>query len=734
MRPLFIATVFVNAALLFAVQPMFARLVLPLLGGVPAVWNTALVFFQAALLAGYAYAWAVSARLPLKLQLPVHLAVMAVPLALLPIALPAGWAPPAAGSPVAWQLMLMVATVGLPFFALATNATLLQHWLSRSRDAAAGDPYFLYSASNLGSAAALIAYPAAIAPLLGLALQGVAWSAGYGLLVLLLAAAAWRTWQRRADAGDAETPLPPAAAATDIRWRHRLAWTALAFVPSSLLLGVTAHVSAEVTVAPLLWVVPLTLYLLTFVNAFARRPWIPQRAAVALQAWAAIVLAATFFLRVESIALVFVVHLAAFFLACLVCHGELAARRPGVAGLPEFYLWLALGGALGGAFNALAAPLLFTAVLEYPLALVLACALRPALDGAGAGADNARRARRGDLLYPAALAVGLYVGLLALDRVGWVAGLAALGLGGLACYAMRARPHRFALAIAALLAFGAAAVTATSDVVERQRSFFGVHKVLRDRAHDAYQLVHGVTVHGTQLRAPEMRRTPVDYYHWEGPLGQLFRALAEDGQPGRVALVGLGAGASLCYRRPGDAWRVYEIDPAVVALARDTRFFHFVAECGGDAEIVLGDGRLGLARPGTGPFDLIILDAFASDAVPAHLLTAEAMALYRRLLAPGGLIAAHVTNRFMDLAPVVAAAAEAAGMAAVEQFHAPTPPTLAKASRWVVVAADAGRLDAVAAGGRWKKLAASSPPWTDDHWDILAAIRWGGSDPAAGRR
>ncbi len=725
MRLLFVVTVFVNAALLFLVQPMFARMVLPLLGGVPAVWNTALVFFQTALLAGYAYAWAASARLPLRLQLPAHLLVMALPLIMLPVAVPTGWSPPAGVSPVAWQLALMAATVGPPFLALATNATLLQHWLGRSRDAAANDPYFLYSASNLGSVLALVAYPAIAAPLLGLAQQGRAWSAGYVVLVALLAFAAWRTWRGRAG-----TPPPAAATAPAVAWRQRFAWAALAFVPSSLLLGVTQHLSSEVTVAPLLWVVPLALYLLTFVNAFARRPWLRHDVAVAVQAWTAILLAALFSLRVGAIALVFAVHLVAFFFACLVCHGELAARRPGVARLPEFYLWLALGGALGGAFNALAAPLLFSSVVEYPVAVALACALRPATAGPG----DARAGRR-DVLYPLALALALAAALLLLDRVGWTAGMLAISLGGLACYAMRARPIRFALAIAALLGFGAAASWRDTDVAARERTFFGVHKVLRDAGRDAYQLVHGVTVHGTQYAAANLRRAPTDYYSADGPLGQLFRFLDRDPQPRRVALVGLGAGASLCYRRPGDDWRVYEIDPAVVRLARDQRFFHFVADCAPDAPVVLGDARLSLARPGVAPFDVIVLDAFSSDAIPAHLLTVEAMALYRRLLAPGGIVAVHVTNKFMALVPVVAAAASANGMAALDQYHEPRPHGLGKRSRWVMVAADARRLDALAAaagGGDWRNAVAAAEPWTDDYWNILAVIRWGGSDPTVG--
>jgi len=729
MLQLFSVAIFLNALLLFWMQPMFARMVLPLLGGAPAVWNTALVFFQAGLLAGYAYAHFINARLAVRWQGPVHMAVMLVPLAVLPIGIAQGWTPPADAHPVPWLMALMTVSVGLPFFAVATNGALLQHWFSRTGHRDAGDPYFLYSASNLGSLIALLGYPVLFAPFLGLASQSRLWTAAYVVLAGLIG---WCAWKARLKAAS-ETPAAPADSPVTgpvtgpVTWKTRGAWTVLALVPSSLLLGVTTHISSEVTVAPLLWVVPLALYLLTFVNVFARRPWISHAWAVRLQALLVIVLAITFNMRLGAIGLVFALHLGAFFLTALVCHGELARQRPPVRRLTEFYLWLAVGGALGGVFNALLAPLLFDGVVEYPLAIILACALRPVLSKTAPGDAIL------DVFLPAALAAlllapFLFSGFLVADVAGWVL-VIVLTSAAAASFWMRTRPLRFALSIAVLLTAGGAA-SGGGEVAEMRRTFFGIHKVLRDAPNNLHQLVHGMTLHGTQFAAPERWREPMDYYHAAGPLGQFFSVLGrEEPEPGKsrtAALVGLGAGASVCYRRPDERWTFFEIDPMVETLARDTRYFHFLEACGGGTKVVLGDARLRLAEAGTGPFDIILLDAFGSDAVPAHLLTVEAMALYRRRLAPGGFILFHLSNRHMDLGPVVAGILKAAGMTGLIQVHHPDPAVLgARASRWVLAAARAERLIPFAADGRWRPLkAGQSRPWTDDYWNILAAIKW----------
>ena len=719
MLRLFAATIFLNALLLFWVQPLFVRMVLPLLGGAPAVWNTAMVFFQTGLLAGYAYAHFINARLPARAQAPVHLAVMLVPLVVLPVAVAGGAAPPVDANPIPWLIWLMTVSVGLPFFALATNGVLLQRWFSLSGHAGADNPYVLYSVSNLGSMIALLGYPFVFEPLMGLTRQSTVWAVVYAGLVVLIGVCGWRAHRGLVPAQSPAVESPPAA---PVSWNTRAWWVALAFVPSSLLLGVTAHISTDVAVAPLLWVAPLALYLLTFVNAFARRPMISHAKAVGIQAVLAIGLAVTFNLSIGAIGLVFALHLAAFFFTALVCHGELVQRKPPVRDLTSFYLWLAVGGALGGVFNALAAPLLFSSVAEYPIAILLACALRPVLAGR-------RRAMVRDFGYPALLAAVLLAPFLMPQfRVagvpGWVLVLV-MSYAAAAVFAMRTRPVRFALAIAALLTVGGVA-SVTMDVVETRRTFFGIHKVVRDRANNMVQLYNGMTLHGTQFSDPARRRQPTDYYYPGGPLGQFFDVLRRDDSRRRVAIIGLGAGATVCYRRPGEDWVFFEIDGQVEALARDTRYFHFLESCAGETPVVLGDARLRIAEGGTGPFDVIILDAFGSDAVPAHLLTKEAMALYQSRLSPGGIMLFHLSNRHMTLEPVAAGMLQSVGMKGLAQTHIPDPPRLGtRKSLWVLGADNWAALEPFAADGRWRRLApVTSRPWTDDHWNFLAAIKW----------
>ena len=727
MLHLFTATIFLNALLLFWMQPLFVRMVLPLLGGSPAVWNTAMVFFQTGLLAGYAYAHFINARLPARAQAPLHMLVMVLPLAVLPIAVSSGGSPPADANPIPWLIWLMTVSVGLPFFAVATNGALLQRWYSYSGHAAAGNPYVLYSASNLGSMIALLAYPFVLEPLMGLHQQSTLWTGVYAGLVGLIGVCGWRV-NRGLLPAPAAVPEDISSVSPD-SWNTRAKWVVLAFVPSSLLLGVTTHISTEVAVAPLLWVVPLALYLATFVNVFARRPWISHSRAVGIQAVLAILLAVTFNLRIGAIGLVFALHLAAFFFTALVCHGALVKRKPPVRDLTSFYFWLAVGGALGGGFNALAAPWLFSGVAEYPIAVILACALRPVLRPVLSG-HEARRALVRDVVYPMLLAGVLLAPFLIPEfRVAGLAGwvlVIVMTYAAAAAFAMRLRPVRFALAMAALLMAGGMASSDGMEVVEKRRTFFGIHKVVKDSAHNLHQLYHGMTLHGTQFLSPDRQREPTDYYYPGGPLGQFFDVLRRDDSRRRVAIIGLGAGATACYRRPGEDWVFFEIDRQVEALARDPRYFHFLELCGGRTPVVLGDARLRMGEEGTGPFDVIILDAFGSDAVPAHLLTTEAMALYRSRLSPGGFMLFHLSNRHMALEPVAAGLLQSAGMTGLAQTHFPDPPRPGtRASLWVMGAESMDGLAPFAEGGRWRRLAPATPrPWSDDYWNFLEAIKW----------
>ena len=746
---LYSLTLGLSALLLFWVQPMFARMVLPLLGGAPAVWNVAMVFFQAALLAGYLYSHLSTRWLGPRGQAALHLPLLALALLALPIAVAPGWQPPAT-TPAWWLLGLLTVSLGAPFFMVATTAPLLQRWFAASGHRDAHNPYFLYGASNIGSIAALLGYPLLLEPLARLSQQSSLWTAGYVALIAGIGLCAIVVLRRRRPSGpsvsDTKVSDTDSSAAknggkpeifnavsdtpvsdtddTDgegrVGWRRCLHWLALAFVPSGLLLATTQHLTTDVVAIPLFWVVPLALYLLTYVIVFARRPLLRQRWMLKLQPLLLIALALTFYWQVNALWFVLPLHLAAFFVTAMVCHGELAARRPAVDQLTAYYLWMAVGGVLGGSFTALLAPLLFDTVLEYPLLLVAACLLRP-------NPTSTARAWLLDLGLPLLL---LGTGLLPLLAYAHLAhpGLALI-VGfyvayGLFAYAQFARPLRAALALSALLLAGFIAAHGEDRVLVRERSFFGVHRVEAAAGGALHLLQHGTTVHGAQYTEPARWREPLTYYTADGPLGQLFAwpPLAE--RLHRVGAIGLGAGAIACYRQPGQVWSFLEIDPVVVRLARDTRYFHYLSECAPEAEILLGDGRLTLEHGGLAPFDLLVLDAFSSDAIPLHLLTREAFALYLRQLTPRGVLMVHITNRHLDLRPVLASLAADAGLAAVEQsFTAPDQGAgYPVPTRWVAMARAHELLPPP--DGRWQPLptAPGQPVWRDDFANILGPL------------
>jgi spermidine synthase len=714
----FAATMLLGAFLLFAIQPLFARLALPLLGGAPVVWNTAMVFFQGALLAGYGYAHLLGCVLGLRGQIAIHLGLLALAALWLPVMLDAGWTPPSGAAAIPWLLVLMAWMLGLPFVAVAATAPLLQRWFAATGHAAAADPYFLYASSNLGSVGALLAYPLLIEPTLTLHVQSLAWTCGYGALALAITGCALILWRSRSP-GMIAARVAASEEGAALDWRIRLRWLALALVASALLLAVTAHATTDLAAVPLLWVVPLALYLLTYVIAFARRPLLRHSWTIRAQPFVLIPLV-LIFTRNLPFWVGLPLHFLALFVTALVCHGELARLRPPVSHLTEFYFWLAAGGVLGGAFTALLAPLLFDRVLEYPLALVAACLLRPAV------AAGPRR-KASDLAL--ALAVGALIalrgGALGLDLAVATRIVVLTLLSALLLYALAARPLGFALGIAAAL--GATLLTPGSDaVLARERSFFGVYTVKRDPT-GFHVLVHGTTVHGAEsIEAPEWRE-PLTYYHRAGPLGQLFTTYGR--RLRSVGVVGLGLGTVACYRQPGRHWTFYEIDPLVERIARDERHFHYLAACGAGADVRTGDARLTLRAAPSGHYDLLILDAFSSDAIPIHLITREALTLYLDKLAPGGVIAWHVSNRNLDLGPIIGDLAADAGLAAWVRIDQPPPPALAayrSASEWIALARHADDLGALVADTRWRRLdaRAGARPWTDDFAPIVDALRW----------
>ncbi|MGH2351166.1 MAG: spermidine synthase, partial [Chloroflexota bacterium] len=695
---LYTATIFTGSALLFLVQPMFGRMLLPLLGSSPTVWNTALVLYQGGLLAGYGYAHLTTTWRGVRRQAALHVVLLALPLLALPIDLPAGWTPPAREWPIPWLLATMLVSVGLPFFVVATSSPLLQRWFAGTGHPAAADPYFLYAASNLGSLLALLSYPLLLEPRLGLTAQSQLWSAGYGLLALLTLAcglALWRAHGELAATPSRRSQVPsPKSQVTNRRlrtwdlglgtwWRRRLRWLLLAAAPSSLLLSVTAHISSDIAAVPLLWVIPLAIYLLTFVLVFARRPLLSHRLMVRALPFVLLPLVVALAVRAtQPILPLMALHLAGLFVVSMVCHGEVAADRPPSHYLTEFYFWLALGGVLGGAFSALAAPLLFNTVAEYPLALVVACLAGYRHHDAPDDRDDrgerrttaGRRERVLDVGLPLALGA-LAAGLLLRGREGGLT-TSAVGIAlvfgpvALICLSFRRRPLRFGLAIAAILLASAQFYVDRGDVLLVERSFFGVHRVRRATLEpdtSYHVLVHGTTVHGLQSLDPSRRQEPLLYYHSSGPVGQIFRALGPGDAARPVAVVGLGAGGLACYGAPGQRWYFYEIDPEVERIARDPQYFTFLRDCPPDVQVILGDARLSLTEAPPGAYHLIVLDAYSSDAIPIHLITREALAIYLDKLAAGGVLAFHISTRHLDLAPVLGRLARDAGLVCLVQ-------------------------------------------------------------------
>lgn len=721
----FAATVFSSAFLLFLVQPMFGRMVLPLLGGSPAVWNVCMLFFQAALLGGYLYAHLTTRHLGVRRQAAVHLVAIAAAGVMLPLSV-AGAAPPGDAAPTSWLLLLLASTVGLPFLVLAGTGPILQRWFAESGSPGAKDPYWLYAASNLGSLLALLAYPFLLEPRLRLAEQSTGWTLGYAALGLLTAGCALLV--RRAPAGGAAaTEVAAPREAAPVRLGERAAWVGLAFLPSSLLLGATTYLTTDLTPAPLLWVVPLALYLLSFILVFAQRPPLPH--AWMLKAQPTLVAAVLYLLLASSLsrpAVAVPVHLAALFVTAMVCHGALARRRPAPVHLTEFYLWIAVGGVLGGVFNVLVAPTVFTSTWEYPLVLVLACLARP-------------WPRRRHLLDPRTIlrAVG-FAGALFLLTGGAGAGLptpVVLGVAALLMVllspALGRAPLWLALCLGTVYVLRVAQEPEARETLHAERSFFGHYRVFAQRGPESYHvLTHGSTLHGAQSRAEGRERAPLTYYVPFGPLGDVFATTGIAPRERRIAVVGLGVGTAAAYATEGERWTFFEIDPGIERIARDPRLFTYLADSPAPTRVVLGDARLSLAqeaREGAPTYDLIVLDAFTSDAVPVHLLTREALDVYLSRLAEGGRIAFHVSNRYLRLEPVLAALARESGLAVrVGAWSVRRGKPYENSSTWVVLAREERDLGGLADDRRWREAKPDPAvrPWTDDHSSILDVFNW----------
>ncbi len=723
---LYAATLFGSALLLFVVQPMFAKMVLPRLGGAPSVWSVALVFFQVALLLGYGYAHLISRMLPPGRGAFVHLIVLAGAAATLPIGIAAGFDTPPDSGIAFWLIGLFAASIGMPFVALSASAPLLQHWFAASGHRQAGNPYVLYAASNLGSFAALLVYPFVIEPLLPLREQAHLWSFGFAALAVFVAIAGLLVARRA-------LPDVPASIASGARpsFADRLRWTALAAVPSGLVIAITSFATTDIAAAPFLWVIPLAMYLATFVAVFRDRPWFEHATIAGLAPIAVAPVAVTLLGVIKPHWLAAIAfNLLAFAVVTLVCHGELYRRRPAPAHLTEFYLWIAVGGAIGGAFAGLFAPYAFDNIYEYPILIAAALLALPGVFSAGA--STFLRQAGPVLAAAAAVAVARMAYGGALPDFTDVACKIATVFLVILIFLRRKQPAEvFALVVLAFVFTGA--WTPGLNRIDMTRSFFGVHQVI-DTADGAYRvLMHGTTIHGAvRLRgengaALTGRPEPLTYYYFGGPISEAI-ALTRSARGGlnNVAVVGLGAGSLACQRKDPEDWTFYEIDPKVVQIARDPRLFRFLSACAPSASIVLGDARLTLAAA-PARYDLIVLDAFSSDTIPVHLLTREAFAIYLSRLAPRGVLVIHASNRHLDLAPVVAAAAAADGLVALlknENLGEPGEAHFRAGSVAMALARDTADLGDLPARAGWRRLdpTPNVAAWTDDYSNILGAM------------
>ena len=725
-RYLFVVTIVVGSFLLFLIQPMVARLALPRLGGAPNVWNSAMLVYQALLLSGYAYAHLIG-RLGLQKQFVLHLSLFLLAGFSLPIAL-VDWASFGPGLEVLWVPALLFASIGPVFFVVSAQAPLVQRWYAASPEA--GDPYPLYAGSNLGSFAGLLSYPLLVEPNLTLSQQTWLWTGGYivlGVLVLLLARTRWQSEPVQA-LGEQH-----AEATEQVSWKRILLWLMLAAVPSGLMLSTTTMLTTDIFAMPLLWVLPLGLYLLSYVPAFSEN----RRFSQILTQIAPLVLLLVGGLAMGTLVagglLVVLLTLFMLFIISVALHGRLYDLRPDSSHLTLFYLVMSAGGVLGGLFTALIAPIIFDWVWEHPI-LVLAAAMLIPLGGFWAWQirveENAKW-RLPFLMAAIALAcAGAYV--VSLSFLNDMNYLAIGTFFTMACLAILVKFERFAFVMVLLLMMigsGGARHLVAYESGDRNRSYFGVYNVKDNEQRGVRELIHGTTKHGSQFIAPDLQREPTTYYGRSSGVGMLLDNAAEVfGAESEVGIVGLGAGTLACYRSPEQRYRYYEIDPAILDYSNTGRFT-FLSQCSPAARTVLGDARLELERERAAQYDVLVVDAFSSDAIPVHLLTLEAFQIYNRAIRDDGALIVHISNRFLDLEPVLASAAQDCGCSiALRLDDNPVAEDELTPSRWVVMTRDSVVLERImqeTGADLWRDIGPPlDDPWTDDYASILTVLKW----------
>lgn len=697
---------------------------MPLLGGSPSVWNTCVLFFQTLLLLGYLYSLALTKWLSLRLQAGVHFLLVAFIAIYLFTLQPTSISTVQYGNPTLWLLKTLFVSVGLPFFVLSASSPLLQSWFSRVKHQLSLDPYFLFAASNAGSLIALVSFPLVLEPSFALNHQYQFWRVGFLTLTALTAVIVFTLRSTTSDRTEQNTP------STTLSTLRRLKWIALAAVPSSLMLGVTTYITADVAAVPLLWVVPLAIYLLTFVIAFSRKQFASltnlNRVTVVGALLVILILASG---ATEPAWILIATNLAFFFFAALVCHTQLAKDRPAVAHLAEYYLWIAVGGALGSLFNVLIAPFVFRSIVEYPLMIALACILQ----GTESQDTETRQTKFFDFVYPLGLYV-LTVGLALLVAYVRVNSpilkvLVVLGIPLIIInHFFRQRPLRLALSLLAVMLASVYYSGSSDRTLHRFRNFFGSTRVTTDVSGKINSLHSGNTIHGRQFAEQSRRCEPLSYHHDNGPLGQVMAVFNAAPANPRVAVIGLGVGAMAAYSQAGQEWTFYEIDKDVIQLARNSQHFTYLGNCmKGSLNVIEGDARLRLQSAQESHYGLIVLDAFSSDAIPIHLVTLEALDLYLSKLAEDGIMAFHISNRSLDLKPVLADLAASRKLMCFgfddlreSSLEGKDP------SQWIVMSRSPEEISNLSINSQWKRLyGTDGRVWTDDYSNIVRAIRWG---------
>lgn len=729
-------TLLLSAALLFSVQPMFSKMVLPYLGGTPQVWNTCMLFFQVMLLGGYAYAHGTTKYLGIRTQAITQLGLLILFTLVLPIIIPPDTAPPEGTDPTLWQLGLMLATVGGPFFVLAASAPMLQRWFASSGDRDADNPYFLYGASNLGSMTSLLLYPVLIEPLLTLSGQANAWMLGYFALIALTGISALTVWKSAAAAAPANTTYMTGG----VTWKQRFIWLVLAFIPSSLMLGVTTFITMDIAAVPLLWILPLAIYVGTFILVFARKQYLDLKTSITFQGVMLIVLIAQkmAFPSLDTMLLIGI-HLGVFFFSAMTCHIQLAQSRPHARHLTEFYLIMSLGGAIGGFFNAIIAPQFLAIPIEYVFALILACMARYAFEptksfGASLNRVKAVLRQRGlDSIFSLPFLLSFLAIFITVflfhdpEKFIMFAGVTVLAL--ILSYVMDSR-WLFSALVAAIFFFFPLGYNWGGDtlheVIHRDRNFFGIVKVVNTK-HGERLLMHGTTNHGTQSQDEATRLMPLSYYSYGSPIKDVFSLL--DKQPGnqKIGVLGLGIGVTTCFKKPGRTIDYFEIDKLVKDIAENPEYFTFLRDCGTPYTVILGDGRLTMAKKPDDTYDLIVTDVFTSDNIPIHVLTVEALQMYLDKVKDDGLVLIHISNRYLDLEPVLYEASKALNVTAIVGLNddkmIPGTKIKGHGSHWVLLTRNEGAIKKLRDMG-WTDARSRKGVqlWTDQYSNIFRVL------------